>query len=144
MLVRAVFVCVYVCGGRGAAIQPNAAVRVRQDVPAAGQQHQINVEMLDIIVFRPRVVVVPGAPRSAIAALREITYRSRPRAEATVGVGAAVPGGLVQIEGGGADRCVICLCDFEDGEALKELPCRHMYHTPCIATWLSTRRVRLC
>ncbi|PNW71369.1 hypothetical protein CHLRE_16g651400v5 [Chlamydomonas reinhardtii] len=36
----------------------------------------------------------------------------------------------------GADTCAICLCDFEEGERVKHLPCKHFYHIACIDTWL--------
>ncbi|GBG31596.1 E3 ubiquitin-protein ligase RNF13 [Hondaea fermentalgiana] len=34
------------------------------------------------------------------------------------------------------DNCVICICDFEDGEKLTVLPCGHGYHKECIEPWL--------
>ncbi len=37
---------------------------------------------------------------------------------------------------GGTDTCAICLCDFEDGEQVKHLPCKHFYHVQCIEQWL--------
>mmetsp|Transcript_16283 Transcript_16283/g.31572 ORF Transcript_16283/g.31572 Transcript_16283/m.31572 type:complete len:480 (+) Transcript_16283:413-1852(+) len=34
------------------------------------------------------------------------------------------------------ENCVICICDFEDGEKLTVLPCGHGYHKECIEPWL--------
>lgn len=34
-------------------------------------------------------------------------------------------------------RCVICMCDVEEGEKLRELPCSHKYHKTCIDEWLT-------
>jgi len=33
--------------------------------------------------------------------------------------------------------CPICLCQFEDSEDAKILPCHHMFHTLCIQAWLN-------
>ncbi|VVB03496.1 unnamed protein product [Arabis nemorensis] len=33
-------------------------------------------------------------------------------------------------------ECCICLCDYEDGTDLRELPCRHHFHDACIDKWL--------
>ncbi|KAJ4892394.1 RING/U-box superfamily protein [Raphanus sativus] len=33
-------------------------------------------------------------------------------------------------------ECCICLCDYEDGTELRELPCRHHFHEVCIDKWL--------
>ena len=36
------------------------------------------------------------------------------------------------------DTCNVCLDDFEKGEKVKMLPCRHGYHNQCIEEWLIT------
>ncbi|CAN4096824.1 unnamed protein product [Withania somnifera] len=33
-------------------------------------------------------------------------------------------------------ECCICLCSYEDGIELRELPCRHHFHAACIDKWL--------
>lgn len=33
--------------------------------------------------------------------------------------------------------CAICLTDFEENDELKELPCKHYFHSDCITQWLS-------
>ncbi|XP_059312851.1 E3 ubiquitin-protein ligase At1g63170-like [Lycium ferocissimum] len=33
-------------------------------------------------------------------------------------------------------ECCICLCAYEDGIELRELPCRHHFHAACIDKWL--------
>lgn len=33
-------------------------------------------------------------------------------------------------------ECTICLCEFEEGEKLRALPCGHRFHQPCIDEWL--------
>ena len=33
-------------------------------------------------------------------------------------------------------ECAICMCEFVMGEALRFLPCMHVYHKDCIDDWL--------
>ncbi|XP_009762973.1 E3 ubiquitin-protein ligase At1g63170 [Nicotiana tabacum] len=33
-------------------------------------------------------------------------------------------------------ECCICICSYEDGAELRELPCRHHFHAACIDKWL--------
>ena len=38
----------------------------------------------------------------------------------------------------GADQtsCVVCMCDFENRQLLRVLPCSHEFHAKCIDKWL--------
>lgn len=35
--------------------------------------------------------------------------------------------------------CSVCLCDFEEGERVAQLPCGHLFHAECIRSWLQMR-----
>ncbi|CAM9095421.1 unnamed protein product [Ascophyllum nodosum] len=34
-------------------------------------------------------------------------------------------------------KCLVCQCDFEEGEELRELPCKHAFHAACVDGWLA-------
>jgi hypothetical protein len=38
-------------------------------------------------------------------------------------------------------RCVICRVEFDEGESLVALPCKHPYHSECIHQWLQSNKV---
>ncbi|KAI9084966.1 hypothetical protein K1719_032958 [Acacia pycnantha] len=42
---------------------------------------------------------------------------------------------------GSHDSCVICRVDYEDGESLTALSCKHLYHPECINNWLKINKV---
>ena len=33
-------------------------------------------------------------------------------------------------------ECTICMDDYQEGESLKQLPCKHFFHPDCINSWL--------
>ncbi|GMH89438.1 hypothetical protein TL16_g11457 [Triparma laevis f. inornata] len=37
---------------------------------------------------------------------------------------------------GEGETCSICLCDFCQGDQIRELPCSHIFHPECVDTWL--------
>ncbi|KAE8703095.1 E3 ubiquitin ligase BIG BROTHER-related [Hibiscus syriacus] len=42
---------------------------------------------------------------------------------------------------GSNDLCVICLVDYEEGDSLTVLSCKHSYHPECINNWLKINKV---
>ncbi|XP_011002253.1 PREDICTED: E3 ubiquitin ligase BIG BROTHER-related isoform X2 [Populus euphratica] len=44
-------------------------------------------------------------------------------------------------QNGSNDTCVICRLDYEDGETLTLLSCKHSYHSECINNWLKINKV---
>ncbi|KAJ1663544.1 hypothetical protein EV178_004877 [Coemansia sp. RSA 1646] len=37
------------------------------------------------------------------------------------------------------ENCAVCLDDYNSGEQVRQLPCRHFFHIACIDPWLSLR-----
>lgn len=37
--------------------------------------------------------------------------------------------------------CVVCMCDFENRQLLRVLPCSHEFHAKCVDKWLKVRMV---
>eukprot|EP00249_Psilotum_nudum_P005272 c18725_g1_i1 orf=391-1245(+) len=37
--------------------------------------------------------------------------------------------------------CIICHLDYEDGDFLSTLPCKHQYHSSCIKNWLQIKKI---
>ncbi|XVF04596.1 hypothetical protein REPUB_Repub05bG0097900 [Reevesia pubescens] len=44
-------------------------------------------------------------------------------------------------QSGSNDSCVICHVDYEDGDSLTALSCKHSYHPECINNWLKINKV---
>lgn len=47
-------------------------------------------------------------------------------------------------EGGSNDsllKCLVCQCQYEDGERLRELPCGHFFHVECVDQWLHNKDI---
>ncbi|KAG0344307.1 E3 ubiquitin-protein ligase rnf38 [Podila humilis] len=36
--------------------------------------------------------------------------------------------------------CVICLCEYEPEELLRQMPCQHLFHKECVDEWLKLKR----
>lgn len=70
-----------------------------------------------------------GLPDAVLNALEVVTYHPGDN-EGKAAAGSAAP-----------DRCTVCLVDFEDEEAVKKLPCGHVFHAQCVDTWLQTAHV---
>lgn len=44
-----------------------------------------------------------------------------------------------------ADKCTICLSEFEQEEDVRRLPCMHLFHVECVDQWLSqNKRCPIC
>ncbi|KAE8670089.1 E3 ubiquitin ligase BIG BROTHER-related [Hibiscus syriacus] len=64
-----------------------------------------------------------GLSADSLASLPSITYKA----------------GSSQI--GSNESCVICRVDYEDGDSLTVLSCKHSYHRECINNWLKINKV---
>jgi hypothetical protein len=65
-----------------------------------------------------------------------------PRSDGTPSASAVIDapdgGGDVEADGDNveSDCCPICLCEYEEGENVRALPCKHVFHPDCVDTWL--------
>lgn len=73
----------------------------------------------------------PGAPASGQSSAEDEQRQELMRQ--------MVKGSFQAVEQANQGACVICLVDFEDEEEVSMLPCRHIFHTDCIVSWLQER-----
>ncbi|PUZ52586.1 hypothetical protein GQ55_6G282200 [Panicum hallii var. hallii] len=64
-----------------------------------------------------------GLSADTIASLPSVTYQAQDKQE------------------GNMEQCVICRVEFDEGETLVALPCKHPYHSECINQWLQLNKV---
>jgi len=43
-----------------------------------------------------------------------------------------------------ATDCAVCLTEFEKEEEIRELPCDHIFHDPCIRDWFMKAKSAVC
>ncbi|KAG0524191.1 hypothetical protein BDA96_07G189200 [Sorghum bicolor] len=64
-----------------------------------------------------------GLAADTIASLPSVTYHAQDKQD------------------GNMEQCVICRVEFDEGESLVALPCKHPYHSECINQWLQLNKV---
>ncbi|KVH96716.1 hypothetical protein Ccrd_001193 [Cynara cardunculus var. scolymus] len=64
-----------------------------------------------------------GLSADSIASLRSVVYKTQ------------------NSHNGSSETCVICRLDYEDGDNLILLSCKHSYHSECITNWLQINKV---
>ncbi len=99
---------------------------------AAAKEDEIESE-----AAAPEISRGPGVPGGAPGAGgAQGVRRPSPSAPAAATTGAATAHGQT--------RCSICICEFERGERLAQMPCniKHVFHADCLAKWL--RKSKAC
>ncbi|CAI0456058.1 unnamed protein product [Linum tenue] len=43
-----------------------------------------------------------------------------------------------------SSECAVCLSKVEQGDEIRELPCRHLFHKVCLDRWCQSRRQATC
>jgi hypothetical protein len=74
-------------------------------------------------------VVSRGATADEIASLPTQVYRRRVASSSSTS----------RVAEREAEKCPICLCEYEEGSIIKRLPCMHTFCSECIGSWLQSR-----
>jgi len=64
-------------------------------------------------------------------------FSAPPADEALVAQGTRVKLYYRGNDGAPSEQCAVCLMDFEDGEALRSLSCKHRFHVACVDQWFT-------
>ncbi|GAB6030014.1 hypothetical protein CHUAL_005705 [Chamberlinius hualienensis] len=89
----------------------------------------------DLLAFEDSVGAVPvGLNRAQIHRLPTKQYSASSKS-ANTGSEGVERGSSTSVN---EDNCHICLCDYDQGDNLRILPCFHNFHAPCIDRWLQT------
>uniref|UniRef100_A0A061RFX1 E3 ubiquitin-protein ligase SDIR1 n=1 Tax=Tetraselmis sp. GSL018 TaxID=582737 RepID=A0A061RFX1_9CHLO len=113
---------------------PSGRERAAHRLGEDSQPHESVVQLQEVLSPIPR-----GATRWAIASLPTRTWTGK---KADVSVGASpgeVRGGpkrLSEEKDPYKERCNICLCDYDEGDVVRTLPCLHWFHADCVDRWL--------
>ncbi|GLI65139.1 hypothetical protein VaNZ11_008597 [Volvox africanus] len=106
-----------------------------QQAAAVTAQGRSNVELSQ---FR-------AAGRPAAAAAAAVMARSSNPVGGDSGNSAGEGGSASGVSGNSAGsesseepQCAVCLCEYEEGEVITKLPCKHEFHGTCIRKWLQT------
>lgn len=129
-------------GNRG--LPPNIADWIRNVLPQGlGQGVETYEDMLSIIE-RMGGNVNRGGTEDEISHLPTTKFRARkPEKPQTrhSGDGAGPSTGAGASGAEEAEKCAICLGEYEEGEDVKTLPCAHMFHAECVDRWLNVNRI---
>ena len=79
----------------------------------------LNTDHLFAILMRMMGPQNRGMSRNQIAQIPTVAFRKDPRAKP-----------------GEEEKCSICITEFSEGEKVRALQCKHIFHAECIDTWL--------
>lgn len=88
-------------------------------------------EFLEMIERRGNVN--RGATDEEVSHIQTEKYVPKPRAASSSAAGRAA--GTDE-----AEKCVICLGEYERDDVIKRLPCGHIFHSECVDRWLKVNR----
>jgi hypothetical protein len=126
-------------GDRGLRGAVRALSLLRRTLQQQQQQHQWRqAEDWVTGVPPPPAMAAAAAPAPPAGALARSAQRGRIPLHHRGGGGGAP---LVAFDAEAQSSCPVCLLDYEDGDELLVLPCRHRYHAQCVRTWLADHRV---